>query len=306
MMENKSQIFAQDLERWTGARAPHTPAWLLIARASLINLLSSVGCLNRFALWSSFIIYYFFIVMSTFVRHQWGNLAKVESLRGIFEVFQGQNLEVSEQTFQNSFIVVPTLVFGTLSMLTYGSRLICKDRAANALQVYFSKAVSRWDYVLGKTAAVAAIIALTTIIPAAMMSLLGLFLAPDFWDQVIDSWSTPIQAVIFWLLATASFAAVSLAVSSLTEKPYIAGVGFVGFLLFLMMGTGILEGILGSKAYFLGINPHVALFTLGSSIYDSANADWGRAVVYLIAQALLCGLMYLIVFRRIRPVEVVK
>ena len=117
------------------------------------------------------------------------------------------------------------IVFGFYSLMLFWPpmlvltvavpRIISADLSSNAIILYASKAVSRWDYLLGKLGAVVGLIMLTWMGPVLFAWLGGNLLAPG-WDY-------------FWLTREALF-------SSLTF-----GLVGLGFLAILILGVSALS-----------------------------------------------------------------
>jgi len=307
-MTNKhSEIYSLGYEKWEGERGRALPPWVLIGRAGLKNLVGSSGCLVRTIFIVFFVLYYALIIVGTAVRMQLENLSgRWEWLRGFAEAFNELAPEVSETTQHMGAVLVPSLVFTTLAMVFYGAQLISKDKRANALQVYFSKAISRLDYVLGKFFAVGIITSLTTLIPSALILLFGLMFTTDHLSFIADSWYIPILTGAYWLLLTAVFGSIALFFSSCFNKGYMAGVAIIGFSFFCLVFASLAEVIFGASYFIDGLNWSISVYRLGYAIYDLNVENWGATFWRVIDLAIISGGATWLLFRNIRPVEVVK
>jgi len=144
--------------------------------------------------------------------------------------------------FYSLMLFWPTMLVLTVAV----PRIISADLSSNAIVLYASKAVSRWDYLFGKLGAVAGLIILTWVGPVLFAWLGGNLLAP--------SWK------FFWLTREALF-------SSLTF-----GLVGLGFLAVLTLGVSAL-----SPNAKVVTSAWLALWLLGWGMEAPANAsraDW--------------------------------
>ena len=275
-----SEIYAQGYEKWTGEREYFIPSWLLIGKTVLRNVIVPSGCLGRliFLMFCIFLgIYYFFVAMSSFAHFQYENLKKSEAF-GFFATF---NRGASGHD---------------------GS----KDKAANALQVYFSKAISRFDYVGGKLFVVGVLTSFTTLIPGAMIVLIGLFFNTNLTEFMAQAWYIPLIVIVFWGMWTAVFGAVTLVFSAMFNKSYMAAVAIIGFVGFCSVFALLLEQIVGSNGLVDGLNWFGSLYSLGAAMFDREVESWANLIWRIFDLAVICLGGYYLVFRKINPVEVIK
>lgn len=306
MTSKHSEIYSQGYEKWEGERFRARPVWYLIGTSAVRNLLASSGCLARALFIVFFVIYYFLVGASTIFRAQWHTITQWEFLRELGRSFDPTRLGLQEVSYHKIYTLYPSLFFCTLVMVFYGSQLISKDRQANALQVYFSKAVSRLDYVLGKYFAVGMMTSLTTLVPSAMILVLGLLLNPNRADFLAQSWFIPIVAVAFWLLLTLVLGSIILFFSASFDKGYLAAVSFIGFLFFAMVSSGLLSLIFGHRYFLDGLNWGFGIVHIGTAIFDRSVPNWAETGWKLFDLLLIAGVFGALIFRKIRPVEVVK
>ena len=306
MTDKNSQIYSMGYERWEGDRKPHQPAWWLIAQAGTNNLVRSAGCFSRWTVIIFFVIYYFQILFVSVVRFQWANLKNYDLIKDLVGGFDPPDFSLTEVWHHKFFILVPSLVFCTLVMVVFGSQLISKDKRANALQVYFSKAVSRFDYVFGKFLAVGIMTATTTLIPSALILVAGTILSTDHLSFFKESWYIPFITSGYWLMLTAVFGSITLFFSASFNKAYLAAVAIIGFQFFALVFANLLEFILGSRGILEGLNWTGSLFHLGKALFDWQVPAWDLAIWRGLDLLVLSALLTVFIFRKVRPVEVVK
>ncbi|MDP7051868.1 MAG: hypothetical protein QF600_08075 [Verrucomicrobiota bacterium] len=175
-----------------------------------------------------------------------------EGLKLLFaalSIFSDQNPELAISVpwkivfgFYSLMLFWPTMLVLTVAV----PRIISADLSSNAIVLYASKAVSRWDYLFGKLGAVAGLIMLTWVGPVLFAWLGGNLLAP--------SWK------FFWLTREALF-------SSLTF-----GLVGLGFLAVLTLGVSAL-----SPNAKVVTSAWLALWLLGWGMEAPASAsrtDW--------------------------------
>lgn len=96
-------------------------------------------------------------------------------------------------------------------------KLIAHDLASQAIVIYNSKALTRWDYLAGKFTIVASILSLVWIFPILSSWLFGNILAPD-WAFFFHTFPSLIRGLAVGIVATISLSSIALAVSSLAKK----------------------------------------------------------------------------------------
>ncbi len=305
-MSNSSEIYAQGYEKWEGERHRDIPAWFLIGQAALRNLVSSSGCLVRTLCILGFGIYYFIVGMSALVHFQFETLKKWDFFRAFSVLSEQTAIEVTEIMIHKHLIMWPSLSFTLITMIIFGSQLISKDKRSNALQVYFSKAISRLDYVAGKLFAVAILVSLTTMVPSAMIILMGIVLAPDHSTFLQQSWYIPIVTGTYWLVLTLVVGGISLTFSSLFSRGYMAAVGIIGFIFFSSAFSALIIKIIGSSHLIKGFNMILSLKDIGNALFDLEVSSGGRLTWQVIDMGIIVALAFILVFKKIRPVEVIS
>ena len=303
-----SQIYAQGYEKWDGERGYSEPVWFLIGKTVLRNVTTPTGCLSRLILIFLFIIpigiYYFGLFAITIGHFQLKNLENSERFQFLAEFVKSQNFTVSD--LNQFFSLGPSMVFVPMAMIFFGAQLISKDKQANALQVYFSKAVSRMDYVLGKFFAVGVMTAMVTLIPCVVILVLGLVFTTDHQTYFLQAWHTPILSLTFWLFLTLLYGSITLVFSSFFDKSYMAAVGIIGFLVFCMVFSQIAIVIFGATDMLNGLNWYMSTYYLGTSLFNLDAEYWGPLIWRILDAGAICALAIYFIFKKINPIEVIK
>lgn len=130
--------------------------------------------------------------------------------------------EISVRTTQNVAFYFYAMFLLRLSIFALGMgipHLITRDLACHAIVVYYSKAINRWDYLLGKFCAAFGLLALTWLGPLLAAWFLGNLLGPD-WGFFWHSRAALGHILLFGLpaMAALSLLALGCSASSLKEK----------------------------------------------------------------------------------------
>ena len=193
--------------------------------------------------------------------------------------------------------------FALLAMLFGGAGLIAEDLRTGGVLVYLSRALSQRDYVLGKLAAAAALNLSVTLAPAAVLYLAAVALAPEQFLRWDLAWLAPAVALLA-LLMTALMSALTLAVSSLTRRSWMAGLALFAIVTGLDLTQAVLDQSMDLQAAVL-LSPLGALRLLGAALFDKtaqSGVHWAWA---LIAVGGLTAAALAVLRRRVRAVEIV-
>jgi ABC-2 type transport system permease protein len=186
-----------------------------------------------------------------------------------------------------------------------GAGLVANDLRTGAILVYLSRPLTRRDYVLGKLCVLLGLNLSITLVPALLLYLVAIALAPEQFLKWDLAWIAPAVA-LHALVMSLVLSLVALAVSSLSKSARVAGLGFFG----LLFGTEIIRGVLRA----LYDRPESSLLSLQADVRTLGNAlfgiqerafavAWPYPALVLAAVALAC----LAVLRaRVRAVEIVR
>jgi len=152
---------------------------------------------------------------------QWGNFnAGWETFARLLTTWLQLHPEVSVRTTQNA------LFYPFCTALTWGSifavglalpLLITRDLSSNAIIIYASKAVSRFDYLLGKFATLFGLLVLTWIGPVCAAWFLGNLLAPN-WGFFWHSRAAFGHAMLYGLTSACILGLLALGVSAISSR----------------------------------------------------------------------------------------
>ncbi|MEL6982019.1 MAG: ABC transporter permease [Actinomycetota bacterium] len=162
--------------------------------------------------------------------------------------------------------------------------LLCTDRRTGMLGVYLASPLDRTTYLLGKTIAIASILAVVTIGPPLVL-LIGLSLAdsgPAGWGEGIElGW----RIILSGAVMSAFYAAISMAVSATTDRKGAATATIIGLMLgSLAVANAVVDGGDQSELFRLGDLASLP-FELASRIHGEegawANRDISTGLIWL-------------------------
>jgi ABC-2 type transport system permease protein len=197
------------------------------------------------------------------------------------------------------------LVMALFVTIFAGAGLVANDLRTGAILVYLSRPLTRRDYVVGKLLGVLLLVLGVTLVPALLLYLIALALAPGQFFKWDLAWIAP--AIVLYSSAIAlSLSLAVLAVSSLSKSARVAGLGFFG----LLMGLEVVHNVL-RQAFD---RPEAAVLSIMTDLQSIGRAlfgiegrrfllPWPWATLALVAMALGC---LAILRSRVRAVEIVR
>ena len=110
--------------------------------------------------------------------------------------------------------------------------LISRDVRSRALLLYYSRPITRIEYVMGKLAIPGFVLMMITLAPALVLYLVGVMLSPDL-SVIRDTWDLPIRIILGTIVCVIPTCLIGLLLSSLTQESR-----FAGFAWFTVWGLG--------------------------------------------------------------------
>jgi ABC-2 type transport system permease protein len=276
-------IHDQGYRRYGGRRVPGGRAWGVIAAAGIRTVLGRRRFIGLLILaWIPFVVRSVQFYFSA-------NLPQAAFLAPTAETFR----EFLDQ--QQIFVF-----FITVSV---GAGLIANDRRANALQIYLSKPLSRWEYVFGKLAILMAFLLLVTWVPAIALLIVQILFAGNFSFFRANLYLFP-AITLFSFIEVIMVAASMLALSSLSNSSRYVSILYAALIFFTPALFGVLRVVTGSSAMSLMSFP-ANLRQVGNAIFRLPlpyDTPWGLSLLMIVGLIAGSGL---ILERRVRGVEVV-
>ncbi len=279
-------IYDLGYARYAGDRQSPAKLWRVIMRQQLTHSWKTIW---RFKLWM------FVAIVTTVVCGAFMYLRRTETVQAFAGA--GAPVQILDEVLFWGFRVY--LFCGFVVTMTVAASLVARDQETGAFTFYFARPVRARDYVVGKLAAVALL--MSTIFLAGPLALAGLrlALAQDTADlMALLDWLPKIAVV--GVLATATFTALPLAVSSLAPRRTLAlGLWAAYYVMFTTMVAGI--GMLTWKP-LVAVDPAIAVLSLLIGLLDFRFAGYEpiaptwAAVVSLVGQSLIAIAIF---YRRI-------
>lgn len=110
--------------------------------------------------------------------------------------------------------------------------LISRDVRSRAFLLYYSRPITRFEYMLGKFSIPASVLLMVTLVPALFLYVFGVMLSPDL-TVLRDTWDIPFRIVIATAVCVIPTALIGLLFSSMTQESR-----FAGFAWFTVWGLG--------------------------------------------------------------------
>lgn len=157
--------------------------------------------------------------------------------------------------------------FSVIVVALFVHRLIANDLASNAIVIYNSKALTRWDYLIGKFLVVASILSVIWILPVVGSWFLGNALSPD-WSFFYHSFPSLLRGLTLGVVAVVSISCLALLVSSMARKTGAA----VAYWMLGWLSLGIVSKVASFAHPALEyISPYEAILAFGDGVYRMAD-----------------------------------
>jgi ABC-2 type transport system permease protein len=283
-------VYKRGYERYQGPLTSHWTRMLVLPRFAWRRLLQQrlvVILLMASLIWP--LLCGLFVYLSN-------RLDLLQSMPGDFKTM----LEVNGKFFL-VFMNVQA-VFSVLLAALSGPGLIAPDLANNALPLYFSRPLTRVDYVAGRMAALVGLLSLVTWLPGVLLFSMQAGMAG--WEWFTRYWY--LGAGVFcgfaaWILVVSL---VALACSAYVKWRLVAGGLVLGFFFLLAGIAGMLNAVLRVEWGSL-LNPSRSMYIIWSSMLGVEPPPGPSVWACVSVLAALAVLLGLILERKLRPVEVI-
>lgn len=237
-------IFDQGYQHWQGNLAGHAWRWLAVTRQGLrvatsgwlIRLLLLVAALPA-------IVLVFIIAMWGLLEQQSALISTIlPMLSGLLgpEILAGPRAyRVEVWTIVFSFFLATEQWFAMVLVLFTGPNLISQDLRYNALPLYFSRPLRRFDYVVGKLGVIVALLGSVIVLPSIFAYLLGLVFSLDI-TILRDTFRILLASVAYGLIIAVSAGMLILALSSLSRNSRYVALFWIGMWFVTSSVAGVL------------------------------------------------------------------
>ncbi len=279
-----SPIHDQGYRRYRGERAPDGRAWLVIARTGIRTLAARREFKGLLLLaWLPF----FARSVQMYAAANLPQAAFLAPTPGTFRQF----LEQQE-------------VFLFLITVYAGAGLIANDRRANALQIYLSKPLTRFEYIFGKFAVLTTFTLLVTWVPAVLLLVVQVLFSGSFTFFATNLRLLP-AITVFSVVQVVTVSSAMLALSSLSRSSRYVAILYAALIFFSQAMYGILFAVT-RDARFSWISMPINLVQAGDFIFGLPLRYQAPVSVSLIMLLLLAVASGVVLDRRVRGVEIVR
>ena len=224
----------------------------------------------------------------------------VDLLKGFGQQFQ--NFVEVKGKFFIYFMQVQSS-FAILLAALAGPGLIAPDLANNALPLYFSRPLSRAEYVLARLTTLFGILSLITWVPGLVLFGMQVAMAEGTWFY--DNWRIGVGIIAGFAVWILLVSLVALAGSAYAKLRVVAGGLVLGFFFVLGGATSMANAVLRSSWGSL-FNPTWAMRRLWYSMFNVDPPAGPGAWACALALAGFMILLLLVLGRKLRPVEVIS
>jgi ABC-2 type transport system permease protein len=205
---------------------------------------------------AAYVVFTFFLLISGWFFSQIFLFYSDASMRSFMQPQFGQNLNITENVMRPLFTNMSVVLLFFIPMLTM--RLFAEEKKAGTMELLLTYPVRDGEVLAGKflaaTGLYAVLLALTLVYPALVA----------YFTRV--EWGPVLTGYLGLLLTGATFLAIGLLISSLTENQIVAGFSTFGvLLLFWVIGWGseFAGGRLRTVLQYLSITEHMETFSRG-------------------------------------------
>jgi ABC-2 type transport system permease protein len=276
-------IHDQGYRRYQGTRLPLGRGWAVIAKTGIRTLLKKRAFLGLLLLaWFPF----FVRAVQIYASANLPQAAFLAATPEMFRQFLGQ---------QEIFLFFITVYAG--------AGLIANDRRANALQIYLSKPITRFEYIAGKLAVLAVFLLLVSWLPALMLLLIQVMFSGSFNFFTTNLHLIP-AITVFSIVQVLTISSAMLALSSLSKSSRYVAVLYAGLIFFSQAMYGVLYAVTRSTG-FAWIAMPIDLSQIGDFVFRIRLQYATPVSVAMLVIGLIIGASAFILERRVRGIEVV-
>jgi ABC-type transport system involved in multi-copper enzyme maturation permease subunit len=279
-------IYENTYQTWSGERRGPFFRWMAIPKFTLMDYFGNRTFIWLFSMaWFQFIIrlaYIYLLVNTEFLKMMQMPVSALPPVEAFF--------------FKNTIDLQIPFCVAFAFML--GSNLISRDLAHNALVLFVSKPISRWEYFFGKFSIVFFLSLLLTWFQGAFLYLLQVAVSPAHSKWRIYFWED--YAGIFWqmtlycLVIATSLSLLILAASSLVKNGRMAGLIFAIYIIGTII-VGLIVKNVTEMPDLWAISPWTSIKDIGYYLFDLdkkyANVSLSAAWIGILSNWALCGII---------------
>ncbi|HPO16167.1 MAG TPA: ABC transporter permease subunit [Candidatus Hydrogenedentes bacterium] len=212
---------------------------------------------------------------------------------------QIKGLMVSEQMFFDFLRLQTPVLF--LITLYAGCGMICNDFNNNLMEIYFSKPIRWYDYVVGKVSSLVIVGLMLTAVPAIFLVVLHNLLVPSM-KVFQETWTWPGEIIGFSLVIVLPMALSIPAASALLRSQNYAAIVIVMIPVAASAMATVLQGVLDNRNYLILSLP-IAINRIGEQLFHghvSFHLNWRWSMAHIVGVCVLC---LWIIIHKVRKAE---
>jgi ABC-2 type transport system permease protein len=215
-----------------------------------------------------------------------------------------RNLTINGERFWQFFFQFHSAFIVPLLALFIGAGLVANDRRTNALEIYFSRPITKRDYVFGKLGIVLAFTLTVTLVEGVLLYLFHVMMKGQA-SYVAESYGLFLRIVACSLVVAVPSSATILAISSFAKSARFAGLAWFGTIMLTGAAGGLLVGVTGTERYLAVSYLTNAQQVCTKLLLEQPQFDypWWISLVVL---AGVTAASFVALWARIRPVEIVS
>ncbi|MEX2315081.1 MAG: hypothetical protein WD628_05130 [Thermomicrobiales bacterium] len=172
----------------------------------------------------------------------------------------------------NDFIGLTLFIFAA----ALGPEMLSDDRRENVLGLYFSRALTRLDYLLAKIAAMGVLLGTIAFGPPLILFIANVLLADNPITYFFDHFGDLGRIAAYGILVSAYLGAIALVIAAYTNRKGVAGAIFIGGLLIVAAIANALFQALdtGIRDYIILFDPVDLIDAISAWVWDEpTNMD---------------------------------
>ena len=193
-----------------------------------------------------------------------------------------------------SFLRYPQAVIMVLAVGIIAPPLISQDIRSRAFLLYFSRPLSRTDYIVGKLGTIWFYLAAISMLPALVLYLLGIFLSPSI-TVVSATWDLPFRIVAATAVLSIPTATFALCLSSMSQESRFAGFAWfatwaIGWVTYAVLtsaqgfnATGAID-----QTKWVNVSPYHVLGRVQSWVFGFLEFSEVRASAFILLLVTFC------------------
>lgn len=177
--------------------------------------------------------------------------------------------------------------------------LISTDVRSRAFLLYFSRPLTRFQYIFGKFMTVATFVSLVLLLPQLLLYLFAVLLSPDI-SVVAYTWDLPLRCIVMFIAVATPAILLALMLSSLTVETRFATFGWFAIWIFGLVAYMVMfntnqdvSGIALRLGVLFLLFGDVAVKVLG---FAGVNGNFDTQIIFVVALSAICAA---VIFRKV-------